>query len=151
MAQRVGMAWCSLPSLMVCSHVPSTNQPGLGQRQDTSVCVQDQTILIQLSPTVPLACGEGARCSPLFPVLPCPQCSPKAGPKQLEWAQAARQGQGRAWSTELHFFPPPILKDMKQTSAPAHSHPCCWAELCSPRWFILEHILGSVWARNGSG
>lgn len=76
---------------------------------------------------------------------------PRLVPSIWNGTQKGRGGQWRTWSPELHFFPPPRLKDMKQTSAPAHSHPCCWAELCSPRWFNPGHILGSVWDRNGSG
>jgi len=92
-----------------------------------SIHVQAQATLSQSSATTPLAGGEAARGSLLFPVLPCPWCSTQTGPKQLEQDSGAGAGQHSIWGFDSFLLLCSLQANRARrwTSAPAHSHPYC--------------------------
>ena len=95
---------CGVCTLLLCPwHQPAWLGVEAGRG---SIHVQAQTTLNQPSAITPLAGGEGARGSPLFPVLPRPRCSLQTGPKQLE-QDPVEQERDSTPSLGLHFFPPP--------------------------------------------
>lgn len=127
------MAWCSLPSLMVCSHVPSTNQPGLGQRQDTCLCTGSDH-------SHPALCHHPTGLwwrSKVLPTVPCP---PMSSVLSQGWSQASGMGPRRAGAVEDLVPRAPFLSSSQTEGHEADFSPSSQSPMLLG-WIVLSKVV----------